>query len=81
MLTLVVWILCAIGCYFLAKQKARNVTVWAVCGVLFGFFALIVLALLKPVTGTGEFKKCQQCMSIIPQEASKCKHCQSDVAN
>lgn len=81
MLTVVVWIICSVACYFLAKQKARNETLWAVLGILFGVFSLVVLALLKPITGTGVFKKCPQCLSTIPQEASKCSHCQSEVSN
>jgi len=43
---LVIWSAFAIACYFVAKSKNRNPAVWAVAGLLFGFFALLIVALM-----------------------------------
>lgn len=80
-MTIVVWIICGLACGFLAKKKARRVGLWTFLGLGFGIFSLITILFLPEVTGTGEFKKCTKCLSVIPQAATKCSHCQSDVAN
>lgn len=49
MIEILIWCLFAYGSYTIAKSKNRNETVWAVLGVLFGIFALIVVALLPKV--------------------------------
>lgn len=41
MLTLIYWVACAAGCYFLAKSQGRDTTTAAVLGLLFAVFALI----------------------------------------
>lgn len=42
----IIWGLCGWACYSMALKKNRNESLWAVMGVLFGIFAIIVLALL-----------------------------------
>ena len=39
-------------CYGMAETRNRNTTTWAILGVLFGIFAVIVLALLGKVEKT-----------------------------
>lgn len=43
---ILVWLACAWICYALAKDKNRNEFAWLLGGVLFGVFAVIVIALL-----------------------------------
>jgi len=43
---ILLWILCFMGCYFLAKEKNRNTFGWTLGGLFFGIFALILIALL-----------------------------------
>jgi len=43
---LVIWAAFAVGCYFVAKSKNRNAGAWAVAGLLFEVFALLVVALM-----------------------------------
>ena len=43
-----VWIVFAIICGVVANNKGRSVGGWVVAGLIFGIFALVVLALLKP---------------------------------
>jgi heme/copper-type cytochrome/quinol oxidase subunit 3 len=53
---LVVGIIFAVACGFVAKSKNRSVALWAVLGFLFGFIPLIIIAVLKkkePETGYG----------------------------
>jgi len=42
----ILWALFAVACYYLARSKGRNAGGWAVAGLFFGIFALIVLAFL-----------------------------------
>lgn len=44
-----IWIVFAVICGVVAKNKGRSVGGWVVAGLFFGIFALVVLALLKPV--------------------------------
>lgn len=43
------WALCGWICHTIASAKNRNTSLWAVCGVLFGFFAVIIIALMPYV--------------------------------
>ena len=43
---LIFWLICAVGCYFLAESKGRNAGAWAVAGLLFGIFALVICAIM-----------------------------------
>lgn len=43
-MVLVVWIICAVICGFMAEAKGLNPTGWVIGGVVFGVFAIIVLA-------------------------------------
>ncbi len=40
------WALAAFICAYVAKEKNRNVTLWAILGGAFGLFTLVVLAFL-----------------------------------
>lgn len=40
-MSLIILVGCAIACYCLAKDKNRNTTTAAICGLLFGVFAVI----------------------------------------
>lgn len=46
MIKVLIWFLFTFVTYSIAKSKNRNEVVWAILGVLFGIFALIVVALL-----------------------------------
>ena len=46
LLGLVVWLVCAYGCYLRAPERHRRPGAWAVLGILFGPFALFALFLL-----------------------------------
>ena len=46
MVALIVWCLCAWGCYTIAKSKGRSEALWAVLGILFGVFAVLAIAIL-----------------------------------
>jgi len=69
MLFLLVWIGCAVGCNQIAKAKGRNATAWAIAGVLFGVFALAVVALL-PKTSSAPSSQQPAGISWSPQGVS-----------
>lgn len=41
-----VWLVMAFLCYATASEKGLNTTLWATLGVIFGFFALMVLVMI-----------------------------------
>jgi len=43
---LIVWLFCAVACYFLAESKGRKAGAWAFAGLLFGVFALVLCAVM-----------------------------------
>lgn len=45
-ISLIVWALCALGCYKIAEKNHRDTTIAAIMGFIFGIFAIIVYALI-----------------------------------
>jgi F0F1-type ATP synthase assembly protein I len=45
-ITLLVWAAFGWLCHEMAKTRGRNTTTWTIMGLLFGLFAVIVLALI-----------------------------------
>jgi cell division protein FtsW (lipid II flippase) len=45
-IVLVIWAAFAVLCAEMARTRNRNTAVWAIMGLLFGVFAVIVLALI-----------------------------------
>ena len=43
---LIVWLMCAVACYFIAEKKGRKAGAWAAAGLLFGIFALVICAVM-----------------------------------
>jgi len=54
LIQILVWCLFGWACYSLAVKKNRNTALWAVLGVLFGIFALLVILFLPPVKGDND---------------------------
>ena len=46
MFALLVWCLCGYGCYKIAEVKGYEPMAWALLGILFGVFALLVILLI-----------------------------------
>ena len=50
-MAVLIWsIIFAIACGYIANEKGRSSGAWAILGFFFGFFALIVIALLPDKT-------------------------------
>ena len=43
------WGLCGWACYNMAATKNRNKELWAVIGVLFGIFAVIIISVMPNI--------------------------------
>jgi len=69
MFFLLIWIGCAVGCNQIAKSKGRNATGWAIAGLLFGVFALALVALL-PRTSSAPSSQQPAGISWSPQGVS-----------
>lgn len=46
MIVLLVWLVMAYICYITASEKGLNSALWGILGILFGFFALMVLVMI-----------------------------------
>ena len=66
-------------CWLLAETRGRDRTQWAVFGVLGGFVALGILALMRPdeegLLAQGRMKRCGACAELIRPEALRCRYC------
>lgn len=49
-IALVLSIVCAVACYFIARSKGRGVVLWPVLGFIFGIIPLIIVAVLPRKT-------------------------------
>ena len=47
-IVVVAWLLSAILCAIIAQSKGLNVGSWALGGLVFGIFAVVVVALTRP---------------------------------
>lgn len=81
-ITIVLWIAFAITCAIIAGSRGRSVAGWLLLGGLFGFFALIVVAILPSKAkhvDSEERVRCPSCAELILPMAKVCKHCGADV--
>ena len=51
LLVLAIWVLCAFIAYGQAKKKGLNAGLWAVIGLIFGFFGVIASLIARPKNG------------------------------
>ena len=83
---LIVWLAFAVVTAIVASHKGRSTAGWLILGLCFGFFALIIVALLgslkvAPVLAGGEIAtpethvRCPDCRELVRMDARKCKHC------
>lgn len=82
------WVGCAVVSAIVAGAKGRSSFGWLIIGIVFGLFALIVIACLpsiKPqpvVMAGGEVAtpdthvRCPECRELVRRDAKRCKHCQ-----
>jgi hypothetical protein len=83
---LLLWILCAVAGYFIAKGKGRGGAGFAL-GLFLGPIGLIICFFLKEnrdvvvekATTEGGMKKCPFCAELIRQEATVCRYCNKDL--
>lgn len=90
MVWIFIWIAFAVATPIVADAKGLEVRVWVVLGILFGFFAFIVVAVLPSVkkkapdmvggliVSIETHGRCHACKEIIRLDATKCAHCGSD---
>ncbi len=60
---------------FIAQRKGHSFVTWWI----FGFFALIV-ALPMALLAKDKRPRCPECAEIVQPEATRCPHCQSEIA-
>lgn len=83
---LILWLVCAFICAAIASSKGRSTGGWFVLGLIFGIFAVIVVAVLsnlkRPVIVAGleaatpeTHVRCPECRELVRKDAKRCKHC------
>ena len=60
----------------MARRRRRSAVGWFIFTLIFGWLTTLVL---WPMGSKG-LKKCQRCGQMVPREATKCAHCQSDLS-
>lgn len=88
LVSLFIWFCCALVCEAIAKSKGRSGLLWAVGGLLFGPFAILVIAILPKDQeaidwrdiSRGKKRKCPFCAETVSREAVICKHCRTDLS-
>ena len=76
-----IWIACAVIAAIVANGKGRSAGGWLILGLMFSFFAVILVALLPslkrdPFAPTPDTHvRCPDCREFVFADAVKCKHC------
>ena len=60
----------------MARRRRRSAVGWFIFTLIFGWLTALVL---WPMGSKG-LKKCQRCGQMVPREATRCAHCQSDLS-
>lgn len=82
----ILWLIMAVLAAGIASHKGRSVGGWFIIGLVFGIFAVIVVAVLssnKPAAVFAEAEaptpethvRCPECRELVRMDARKCKHC------
>lgn len=78
---LLLWIVVAVACGIVAKNKGRSFGGWFVIGFLLSLLGLLLILVLPAIdserTG-GPTKKCPACAEIVKAEAKICRYCRHD---
>ena len=80
------WLVCAFVAAAVASAKGRSVGGWFVIGLIFGIFAVIVVAVISskkaPAVIVGSevatpetHVRCPECRELVRNDARRCKHC------
>jgi hypothetical protein len=76
-----VWLFFSIASAVVASNKGRSGFGWFILGLLFSFFAFIVVAVLPslkkdPMAPTPETHvRCPECREFVFMDATKCRYC------
>lgn len=87
---LYVWLGFSVVTAIAAHSRGRSPAAWLALGIIFGFFALLAVLVMRPLEadadagpdpiGSGERTRCPQCSQVILAKAMACKHCGAKVA-
>lgn len=74
------WIAIIVICGIVANSKNRSVFFWSFVGMIFGIFALIVLALLPALPrpyhqNNNKLTNCPACGHTVSRKARECPRC------
>ena len=69
----IIWMVFAGICWYIADKNGRNVPLAVVLGFLLGIFAVIGYAI------AGSVSKCPSCKESIRPDAKLCKHCNTEI--
>lgn len=72
LLFIIVWIVCAVACASIASSKGHSGCLWGLLGLVFGFFALLVIAVMPSYRPVGPVEVMIR-HEAAPQQAAKRK--------
>lgn len=90
-MSILVWLALMVGtalvCSSMAQSRGRPSGGWFVAGLFFPLLAAVVLGVLPPTEAKaeelalaeGQAIRCPRCQELVRPEASRCRHCTTDL--
>ena len=83
---ILIWVVCTVACNAIANGKGRSGCAWSLAGLMFGPFAILVVAAMpadqdaidEAAVDRGAKRRCIHCAEAIRHDAPVCRFCGRD---
>lgn len=76
---IIINIISAFTCAYIADQKGKESLLWPIAGILLGPFGIIIALVSKQVKPCSNEKMCPYCFEFIKEQSIVCKYCSRDL--